>query len=419
MLLHWIWLAHRPGIGDRMKVRLLQHFRDPEDIYYADGESYRHVEGMTAEAAESLKDKDLSAAESVLGACRREGLHILTFQDAAYPSKLKNIADPPILLYYKGQLPDLDGLPVIGVVGTRKASAYGMQTAKRMGYQIARCGGVVVSGMACGIDGMAMSGALTAGETTLGVLGCGADMVYPPSNRALFRDVEQYGCIVSEFAPGTQPANWTFPKRNRIISGLSDGVLVVEAPEGSGALITANHALEQGRDVFVVPGNIDQPGFVGSHRLLRDGATLVSSGWDILSEYEALYPHRIRRDQTPSQQTVYPEEMEKALSEPKKTTAKVAQNPSVPGKSKALKKILEKKSIDNCPTEAYSDVNAVLPKLSADEQSIVKLLSSGERLVDDVIAETGLTTGKILALLTMLELKGIVKRLPGKRITLK
>ena len=419
MLLHWIWLAHRPGIGDRMKVRLLQHFRDPEDIYYADGESYRHVEGMTAEAAESLKDKDLSAAESVLGACRREGLHILTFQDAAYPSKLKNIADPPILLYYKGQLPDLDGLPVIGVVGTRKASAYGMQTAKRMGYQIARCGGVVVSGMACGIDGMAMSGALTAGETTLGVLGCGADMVYPPSNRALFRDVEQYGCIVSEFAPGTQPAKWTFPKRNRIISGLSDGVLVVEAPEGSGALITANHALEQGRDVFVVPGNIDQPGFVGSHRLLRDGATLVSSGWDILSEYEALYPHRIRRDQTPSQQTVYPEEMEKALSEPKKTTAKVAQNPSVPGKSKALKKILEKKSIDNCPTEAYSDVNAVLPKLSADEQSIVKMLSSGERLVDDVIAETGLTTGKILALLTMLELKGLVRRLPGKRIGLK
>ena len=419
MLLHWIWLAHRPGIGDRMKVRLLQHFRDPEDIYYADGESYRHVEGMTAEAAESLKDKDLSAAESVLGACRREGLHILTFQDAAYPSKLKNIADPPILLYYKGQLPDLDGLPVIGVVGTRKASAYGMQTAKRMGYQIARCGGVVVSGMACGIDGMAMSGALTAGETTLGVLGCGADMVYPPSNRALFRDVEQYGCIVSEFAPGTQPAKWTFPKRNRIISGLSDGVLVVEAPEGSGALITANHALEQGRDVFVVPGNIDQPGFVGSHRLLRDGATLVSSGWDILSEYEALYPHRIRRDQTPSQQTVYPEEMEKALSEPKKTTAKVAQNPSVPGKSKALKKILEKKSIDNCPTEAYSDVNAVLPKLSADEQNIVKLLSSGERLVDDVIAETGLTTGKILALLTMLELKGLVRRLPGKRIGLK
>ena len=419
MLLHWIWLAHRPGVGDRLKVRLLQHFRDPEDIYFADEESYRHVEGMTAEAAESLKDKSLAAAEASLEACRREGLHLLTFQDAAYPSKLKHIADPPILLYYKGQLPDFDGMPMIGVVGTRKASAYGMQTAKRMGYQIARCGGIVVSGMAYGIDGMAMSGALTAGEMTVGVLGCGADIVYPLSNRALFRDVEAYGCILSEFAPGTQPAKWTFPKRNRIISGLSNGVLVVEAPEGSGALITANHALEQGRDVFVVPGNIDQPGFVGSHRLLRDGATLVSSGWDILSEYAPLYPDRIRKDQSPSHQTVYPDELEKALSEPEKTTPKVAQKPSVPGKSKALKKILEKKSIDNSAAEAYSDVNTVLPKLSPEEQLIVKQLSAGERLVDDVIAETGLTTGKILALLTMLELKGIVKRLPGKRITLK
>ena len=419
MLIHWIWLAHRPGVSDRMKVNLLQHFREPEDIYFADGESYRHVEGMTAEAAESLKDKDLSAAEAALAACRREGLHILTFQDAAYPSKLKNIADPPILLYYKGQLPDFDALPVIGVVGTRKASAYGMQTAKRMGYQIGRCGGIVVSGMAYGIDGMAMAGALTAGQVTVGVLGCGADIVYPPSNRGLFRDVEAYGCILSEFAPGTPPARWTFPKRNRIISGLSNGVLVVEAPEGSGALITANHGLEQGRDVFVVPGNIDQPGFVGSNRLLRDGATLVSSGWDILSEYAALYPDKISREEAASSQRAYPDEVAKVLAESEKPLPKVAQNRSLPGKNKALKKNLEKKTIDNEASEAYSDVNTTLPKLSPDEQLIINALSSGERLVDDVIAETGLTTGKMLALLTMLELKGLVKRLPGKRITRK
>lgn len=419
MLLHWIWLAHRPGVSDRMKVRLLQHFRDPEDIYYADGESYRHVEGISKEAAEALKDKDLASAETVLEACRRENLHILTFQDAAYPSRLKHIADPPILLYYKGTLPDLDALPVIGVVGTRKASAYGMQTAKRMGYQIAKCGGIVVSGMAYGIDGMAMSGALTADQMTVGVLGCGADIVYPLSNRALFRDVEQYGCILSEFAPGTPPTKWTFPKRNRIISGLSNGVLVVEAPEGSGALITANHALEQGRDVFVVPGNIDQPGFVGSHRLLRDGATLVSSGWDILSEYQALYPDKIHREEGASHQRIYPDELTKAAEEAEKPLPKVAQKRSVPGKSQPLKKILEKKTIDNCSKEAYSDVNTAAPKLSDQEQKIVDALRSGERLVDDVIAETGLTTGKILALLTMLELKGVVKRLPGKRITLK
>jgi len=419
MLLHWIWLAHRPGVSDRMKVRLLQHFRDPEDIYFADGEAYRHVEGITAEMVETLKDKNLSFAENILECCRREKLHILTYQDAAYPSKLKNIADPPVLLYYKGHLPDFDALPVIGVVGTRKASAYGMQTAKRMGYQIARCGGIVVSGMAYGIDGMAMSGALTAGQMTVGVLGCGADMVYPLSNRALFKDVETCGCILSEFAPGTQPAKWTFPKRNRIISGLSNGVLVVEAPEKSGALITANSALEQGRDVFVIPGNIDQPGFVGSHRLLRDGATLVSSGWDILSEYQALYPDKIRRDQATSHQTVYPDEMRNTLTEQEKQPPKVAQKPELPEKSKPLKKILEKKSIDNCHLEAYSDVNAVRPKRSQDEQLILNALSSGERLVDDVVAETGLAAGKLLAMLTILELQGLVKRLPGKRISLK
>ena len=419
MLIHWIWLAHRPGVSDRMKVRLLQHFRDPEDIYFADGESYRHVEGISPEAVQSLQDKDLTAPEAALESSRQEGLHLLTYQDAAYPSKLKNIPDPPILLYYKGQLPDFDAMPVVGVVGTRKASAYGMQTAKRMGYQIGKCGGIVVSGMAYGIDGMAMSGALTAGQITVGVLGCGADIVYPPSNRGLFRDVESYGCILSEFAPGTQPARWTFPKRNRIISGLSNGVLVVEAPEGSGALITANHALEQGRDVFVVPGNIDQPGFVGSHRLLRDGATLVSSGWDILSEYEALYPDKIHREDSPAHLRVYPEEMTRALEETEKPLPKVAQKQELPGKNKALKKKLEKKSIDNRPPEAYSDVNTTLPKLSAEEQLIADALSAGERLVDDVIAETGLSTGKMLALLTMMELKGLVKRLPGKRITLK
>ena len=418
MLLHWIWLAHRPGVGDRMKLRLLQHFQDPEDIYFADAESYRHIEGMTAEAAEGLKDKDLHAAEAALEVCRRENLHILTFRDAAYPAKLKNIGDPPIVLYYKGQLPDFDALPVVGVVGTRKASAYGMQTAKRMGYQIAKCGGIVVSGMAYGIDGMAMSGALTAGERTVGVLGCGADVVYPPSNRALFRDTENYGCILSEFAPGTPPLHYHFPRRNRIIAGLSCGVLVVEAPVKSGALITARQALDQGRDVFVVPGNIDVPTFEGSNQLLRDGATPVFSGWDVVSEYQALYPDKIRKDNAPVHQTAYPDEVCRAAEEDK-IQAKVAQKVTLPKKKQSSVENSHKKSIDKAASSPYIDVNDKLPKLSADESAIVASLQNGERLVDDVIAETGMTTGKLLASLTMLELKGVVRRLPGKRVSLK
>ena len=419
MLVHWIWLAHRPSMGDRVKWNLLQHFRDPEDIYFADSEAYVSVDGMTAEAKKSLEDKDLSKAKQILEDCVREKLNILTIQDAAYPARLKNIADPPLVLYYKGQLPDLDDSPVIGVVGTRKASVYGMTAAKRLGYQIGKCGGIVVSGMAYGIDGMAMSGALTSGQKTVGVLGCGADIVYPLSNRALFRDVAEYGCILSEFAPGTPPAKWTFPKRNRIISGLSNGVLVVEAPEKSGALITARLALEQGRDVFVVPGNIDQPGFVGSNRLLRDGATVVSSGWDILSEYEGLYPDKIRKDTQDSKLTAYPDEVRKAAEEREKIPPKVAQKTRLPEKKTNLNKNSEKKTIDNQPGTAYIDVNKVLSKLSEPEQKIVRAIQDGERLVDDVIAETGLSTGKLLSSLTMLELKGIIQRLPGKRITLR
>ncbi len=416
MLIHWIWLAHRPGVNDRMKVLLLEHFRDAEDIFFADKNAFQIPEELTEEAVTGLLDKDLSSARKILEVCVQKGLRILTWQDAAYPGRLKNIPDPPVVLYYKGSLPDFDSEPLIGVVGTRKASAYGMQTAKRMGYQIGKCGGIVVSGMASGIDGMAMAGALTAGQPVVGVLGCGADIIYPLSNRPLFQDVEQYGCILSEFAPGTPPIHWNFPRRNRIISGLSCGVLVVEAPEKSGALITARRAADQGRDVFVVPGNIDMPTCVGSNALLRDGAIMVSCGWDVLSEYEGQFPEKIRKDRRPSNQTAYPDEVANQEPEP---LPKVAQKAAVPRKKKSLKKDLEKKGIDKAASSPYSDVNTVLSKLSPEEQKIAACLKNGERLVDDVIAETGLTTGKLLSALTMLELKGVIKRLPGKRVTLK
>jgi len=417
MIVHWIWLATRSGVSDRLKVELLHHFQEPENVYFADADSYRQVEGLSAEGLEALKDKDLRPAERILEDCRREKLQILTYQDAAYPGRLKNISDPPLVFYYKGRLPDFDGLPLIGVVGTRSASPYGMTVAKRMGYQIARCGGVVVSGMAFGIDGMAMRGALTGGGTVVGVLGCGAEQVYPVSNRSLFEDTERYGCILSEFPPGTPPMGRNFPKRNRIISGLSCGVLVVEAPEKSGALITARQAADQGRDVFVVPGNIDVPTFVGSNRLLRDGAIAVSHGWDIMSEYEAQFPDKICKDLGRNQLNAAPEELAQnaqSMSE----VAKVAQKPKKPAKTKIQKQESVKKAIDKAASSPYSDVNDILPKLQPDEQTIVSAIGQEERLVDDVIAETGLPVGKVLATLTLLEVKGVVKRLPGKRIRL-
>ena len=418
MLVHWIWLSTRPHVSDRIKVELVRRFQDPEAIYFADAESFAQVDGLTEEGRAALADKNLTEAEKILRDCQRENLRILTYQDAAYPARLKNISDPPLVFYYKGRLPDFDGSPVIGVVGTRKASAYGMTAAKKLGYQIARCGGIVVSGMASGIDGMATRGALTAGTPAIGILGCGADVVYPPSNRGLFADMEQYGCLLSEFVPGTPPIGRNFPKRNRIISGLSCGVLVVEAPEKSGALITAQLALDQGRDVFVVPGNIDVDTFVGSNRLLRDGAVAISSGWDIMSEYAQQYPEKVQKFDDPMRQRAKSEILEFA-AQPEKMQPKVAQKPLSFANNKVSKHNANKKVIDNGAPSPYSDVEDKMPPLLPDEQKIVSCLTKEPRAVDDVIAETGLSTAKMLAALTLLQVKGIVKQLPGKRICLK
>ena len=409
MLIHWIWLATRPDLSERQKLAVLDAFGDPEDIFYADKARFANVEGMTQADAEALLDKDLTEAQQILDDCVAKDIHICTYRDGAYPARLKNISDPPVILYYKGNLTGLDSCPVIGVVGTRKASAYGLTTSKKMGYQIAKCGGILVSGLAEGNDGSAMTGALTAGGKVVGVLGCGVDVVYPAMHRSLYRDTEQNGCLISEFPPKTPPYKWNFPKRNRIISGLSNGVLVVEAPEGSGSLITARRAADQGRDVFVVPGNIDVPTFRGSNALLRDGAIAVSSGWDVVSEYEALYPDKIHKE---TKESFF-------LSTSEKTLPKVAQKPDTPAKKPLFDRKKEKKTIDNTEKKTYSVQQDILASLSQEERELLKPLEKGEALVDDLIAASGLPAGKVLSMLTMLQIRGAVELLPGKRIALK
>ena len=414
MLIHWLWFATRTGMGDKAKSILLSHFEDPEAIYFAPELEFERFEELGGSAVESLMDKDLSGCEEILQQCQDRKIHILTFRDAAYPNRLRNIPDPPMVLYYRGTLPPFDDLPVIGVVGTRKATPYGLTAAKRLGYQIAACGGTLVSGMATGIDGVAMKGALTAGGTVVGVLGCGADVIYPASNRWLYLDAEKYGCLLTEFPPGTPPIGRNFPRRNRIISGLGCGVLVVEAPERSGALITARLAADQGRDVFVVPANIDVESARGSNALMRDGAIPVSSGWDILSEYRYQFPGKIRQGRTSV--TLTADESE--LSRERETLQKVAQEPKKAPKPKAQKEPPRKKVIDKEEKSAYIDLKKTPIALTPDEQIIVDGLKDGQMLVDDLIAQSGKAPGVILASLTLLEVKGIVRRLPGRFIEL-
>lgn len=415
MLIHWIWLATRPEMQDREKVQALAHFRDAEDIFYADVESYRMIEGLTEKAYTALCDKDLRIANAILADCEDLGIRIMCYRDAGYPARLKNIADPPVVLYYKGRFPDMDSAPVIAAVGTRKCTPYGIHVARKMGGQMARCGAILVSGIAEGIDAAAMSGALSAGGTVVGVLGNGADVVYPAVNRSLFVDTERYGCLISEFPPRTPPYKWNFPKRNRVMSGLANGVVVIEAPKGSGALITARDAADQGRDVFVVPGNVDMPTCVGSNALLRDGAIPVSCGWDVVSEYRNLYPDRVRPDSAKITPAGFAGEVMVEENPPLKV-AQTARTPEKMGRSDGKK---EKKPIDNGGKPPYSDIRDALEGLNDTERAIAELLLQGDRLVDDVIAESGLSTPAVLSALTVMEIRGVVKRMPGKRVALK
>lgn len=405
MLEHWLWLAHRPGINEHTKVLLLQSFRSPEGVFAAGQKDYDDIPGLTPAGRKALQDKTLEPYRAALDICRNKGIRLLTYLDEAYPRRLKNIYDPPLVLYYRGKLPAFDAFPAIGVVGTRHCSAYGASVAGQFGREISSCGGLVVSGLAEGIDASAMKGALEMNCPTVGVLGTGADLVFPKVNQELFRRVEAQGCILSEFLPGTGAFKWNFPKRNRIISGLSLAVVIVEAPEKSGALHTARAALDQSRDVYVVPGNVDLPTFAGSNRLLREGACPVCRGWDVMNEYTSLFPDKIRKVLCDAP------EGERGGNPP------IGAAPRKPVEK--TKEPVPRKIIKNEKNGAFPDYKTKLQGLNPEEAAIAQCLLGGEKPVDEVIAATGIPSGVLLRALTMLELRGILVRLPGNRIGLK
>jgi len=408
MLRYWIWLNTRANLGSVGIQALWRHFGSVEEIYLADQIDYTAVEGLNIRALKSLCDKKLAGADEILGQCDAAHLRVLTYQDAAYPNRLRALDDPPHVLYYSGTLPDFDNEPVIGMVGARSASAYGLLCAKRIAFQIASCGGIVVSGGARGIDTMSLTGALSAGRPVIAVLGCGADVVYPRGNEGLFSDIRACGCVLSEYQPGTQPLPQNFPVRNRIISGLSVGVVVVEASRRSGALITARHALEQGRDVFAIPGNIGLDYCAGSNQLLKDGAILAESGWDVMREYEELYPQKIRRRTLGENLSLTGEESRAASDSPHHRVASDSPEP----------RAFDGKDVDNPEHKDYIDVQAVIGSLSRDEAAIVTALSEKPMYVDDLIEACQLSTSSVLASLTLLEVRGLVQRLPARRFSL-
>ncbi len=401
MLKYWLWLTNLPGVTLRDQTLLLRHFESADEVYFAGEDLLSCVEGLNRRAVEALEDKDLSAADRIAADCYGKHIQILTCRDAAYPNRLRAIDQPPPVLYCVGRLPSVDTEPAVAIVGTRSATAYGLRCAKQLGYQIGRCGGTVISGMAKGIDAMAMEGALSANAQVIGVLGCGVDVVYPRENRALFQDVAGWGCLLSEYPPGTPPDGRHFPVRNRIISALALGVLVVEAPLKSGALITANLALEQGRDVYAVPGSIDAESSAGCNQLIREGAMLVSDGWEIMQNYLPIYPGKVRNQRTGRLE----------LTDAQRAAAEEPSDRPEPKKT-------EKKAIDKTENKPYSNLDTILSGLEGDERTLAQHLADGPLSADELIERSQLPAARVMATLTLLEVQGVVRTGHDKRVRL-
>jgi len=369
-LKYWLWLATHFKNSQTQAKTLIEHFGSPEKIYAATTENYLEVENIKPTDIQRLSDKSFDEANKIQASCAELGCQVITLNDSNYPERLRNIYDPPIVLYIKGHLPYIDDECVVGVVGSRTCTPYGIKAAESVGYALAQNNIVVTTGLARGIDTAATRGALKGGYHVVGVIGSGLDIVFPAENRSLYNDVISSGVILSEYPPGTTPQKQFFPARNRIISGLSLGVAVIEAPERSGALITASRALEQNRDVFTLPGNVDATACQGSNALLREGAIPFLTAKDIIDEYRESFPEKI---------------------------AKIN-----------IKKV--KKSIDNKPKVDYIDLGNILDRLDGDEKVIVESIGNNSLPIDDIILSTNIPAQKILASLTMLELSKYVCR---------
>lgn len=284
--LYWTWLSLKLGDASPYLNTLVAQYASPKEIYDASRSEILSLEKIPESVKNRLIDKSLDRAERILEDCRKCGIGIMTFADQRYPRILKYISNPPAVLYFKGKPVDFDSKFGVAVVGTRTMSDYGRDMAYKFAYELSSAGAVVISGMALGVDGMAAAGALDAQAATVVVLGGGIDVVYPKAHKKLYSNILKDGLILSEYPPGTACDAAHFPKRNRIISGLARCTLVIECPDPSGALITANKASMQGRPIFAIPGALNMPNSVGANKLIKEGAKMVTSLTDILDAFD-------------------------------------------------------------------------------------------------------------------------------------
>ncbi len=375
MIKYLIWLQQALGYGNARAVKAIEYFGGAHNIFCASEEKRKDSGVFTAKDLKSLAETSITITNKIISDCDDNDIKIIGFGEQGYPYCLSVIENPPLVLYVKGELLSFDDIPSICIVGPRNVSEFGKKAAYSLAYRLAKSGITIVSGGALGTDTFAHLGALKADGKTVLCLGCGIMDNYLSENKQLRENVSNKGCLISEYPPFAKPSKFTFPMRNRILSALSLGTVVIEAGEKSGALITARHANEQGRDVFVIPGSPKQKEYIGSNALLRDGAKPLLDASDIFNEYIMRFPDKIN--------------IEKAYSEPI---------------------ITHKKSVQNTNKEKnQKNLNETLSK----EAKIVYNCLDKQKFYPDEIKDTGLTSEQVLSALIELEMEFLIKALPG------
>ena len=409
---YWIWfsaLRLRPAA----RRLLLERFGGAKALYLSPQGALSALPGLTERERAALERRELDQAAGIVRRCAEEGVEILTMQDPAYPERLAAIPDAPPVLYLKGKLPAVDLEPLIAVVGTRNCTPYGEKMAAKLAYGIASAGAVVVTGLAAGVDGIAAHAALRAGGRVVGVLGCPINQVYPKQHAALYADVAAMGALVSEYPPDAACGADCFPERNRIMAGLSLGVLVVEAPARSGALITAHRALDYGRDVFAVPGNADAYASRGCLRLLKEGASLAEEAWDVLGDYAPRFPGKLDRKEA---QRPAPEPPEQAPEQAPEAPAEQKPGEHPIWNERTVFRLRQRTKRREALDEAAQ--TARLEELTAKQLAIVAVMERERMHIDDIVDLSALPAATVASELTMLQIKGCVTQHPGKRFSL-
>ncbi len=413
-VIYWIWMQHALGAGSMKTDKVIRQIGSPELLYQMNREQLAKCGIFAPGEIEKIKSKSLEGAKECLRLAEKHACTIITPDDSDYPFGFRNIECMPCVLYVKGDLTGLNEELLLTLVGTRESTGYGENTARRLAFDLAAAGCVVVSGLAAGIDYACHEGALAAHGRTIGLLACGLDVDYPASSHDLKqRILESGGALISEFPFGERAARYHFNIRNRLLSGISSGVVVVQAPERSGALNTARHALEQNRDVFAVPGEIFDVSMAGCNRLIRDGGKIVINVYSILEEYINRFPDKM---------------------DPKTIVAKIRLASGIKTVFPAnIPRKIRHVSCDpgsgELPAAAHNSVCASAVKLSEQEllgmgvsvwaAAVYENLSIGPVDCDYLFAQTGLSAMETMAALTELELLELVNSLPGKRYTIR